>query len=177
MTGKRRLVHGAFLLLLPLVVAIFGLSVTTAAALVVGMLLWRWLIAMSGIWAPEKGPDIVLESIAASHFVEKVRWCLDRLGLDYTERQSGGTLGVFFTGRTVPQLRVRTGLVLSTIGNSAEILRYLWGMYGMRDDGSGAFLEPDRARRARQVRKKPAGLGVPSPAPGARPDAARLGRA
>ena len=147
MTGKRRLVHGAFLLLLPLVVAIFGLSVTTAAALVVGMLLWRWLIAMSGIWAPEKGPDIVLESIAASHFVEKVRWCLDRLGLDYTERQSGGTLGVFFTGRTVPQLRVRTGLVLSTIGNSAEILRYLWGMYGMREDGSGAFLEPDRARR------------------------------
>lgn len=51
---------------------------------------------------------------------------MDRLGVEYSERQMVGVLGVFFTGRSVPQLKIRTGLVRSTIGNSPEILRYLW---------------------------------------------------
>ena len=146
MIRTRLLIHGTFLLLLPLVVAAFGLGVGTAALLVVGVLLWRWMIVISGIWAPEKTPDIVLETISASHFVEKVRWCLDRLGVEYTERQSAATLGVFYTGRTVPQLRLRTGLVQSVIGNSPEILRYLWGAYGHAPDASGEFLEPTEER-------------------------------
>ncbi|HSG59287.1 MAG TPA: hypothetical protein VLA06_07140 [Woeseiaceae bacterium] len=141
MFRKRLFLHGIFLFLLPVLVAAFGLGVVTASLLVAAMLLWRWLIVVSGIWAPEKTADIVLDTISASHFVEKVRWCMDRLGVDYTERQSAGTLGVFFTGRTVPRLRVRTGLVESVIGNSPEILRYLWGAYG-----AAAFLEPTEAR-------------------------------
>ncbi|MDX2411631.1 MAG: hypothetical protein QNK16_05640, partial [Woeseiaceae bacterium] len=88
----------------------------------------------------------VLETIAASHFVEKVRWCMDRMQLEYTERQSGGTLGVFFTGRTVPQLRLRTGLVESVIGNSPEILRFLWGAHTARSPQEMAFLEPTTER-------------------------------
>ena len=100
MNAKTRLIHATFLILLPVVVAALGLGVASAAALVTGMLVWRWLIVLSGFRPSREEPALVLETIAASHFVEKVRWCMDRLGLDYAERQSGGTLGAFFTGRT-----------------------------------------------------------------------------
>lgn len=80
-----------------------------------------------------------------SHFAEKARWCLDRLGLEYTEVYSAGLLGVMFSGRTVPRLNFRTGLVRSSIGNSAQILRYLWGEYGGRLEAA-AFLEPNPER-------------------------------
>lgn len=123
-----------------------------AVVLVVMALLWRWLIVLSGIAAPAASPDIVLETISASHYVEKVRWCMDRMALDYTERPSGGTLGVFFTGRTVPQLRVRTGLVESVIGNSPEILRFLWGAHAARSPQKLAFLEPTAERLELEVR-------------------------
>lgn len=143
---RRRLIHAAFLTLLPLLVAVFGLDVLTTAALVVGMLLWRWLIVLAGLKRAAKAPPIVLETMAASHFVEKVRWCMDRLGIDYAEHQSAGTLGAFFAGRTVPQLRARTGLVESVIGNSPEILRYLWGVYAAPLGERAAFLAPTPER-------------------------------
>ena len=123
MTRRRQLVHSTFLVLMPVIVAAFGFGVLTAALLVAGLLVWRWLIVLSGIRLPEKTPEVVLETISASHFVEKVRWCMDRLGIEYTERPSGGTLGVFFTGRTVPQLRVRTGVLQYVIVTSPESLR------------------------------------------------------
>ncbi len=50
-----------------------------------------------------------------------------------------------FTGRTVPRLNFRTGLVRSSIGNSAEILRYLWGEYGARIEAA-TFLKPTQER-------------------------------
>ena len=146
MARTRLLIHTVFLFLLPLVVAWYGLGVLSTALLVLLMLLWRWLVVLSGIIAPEKGPAIVLESIAISHYVEKVRWCMDRLGLDYTERTNGATLGAYFTGRSVPQLRVRTGIVQSVIGNSPEILRYLWGNYAAQLGARAAFLEPTPER-------------------------------
>jgi len=146
MARKRLLLHSMFLLLLPIVVAWFGLGVFTAIVLVALMLLWRWLAVMSGILAPEKTADVVLETIALSHFVEKVRWCMDRLEIDYTERQSGGTLGAYFTGRSVPQLRVQTGIVQTVIGNSPDILRYLWGRYFASHGDKAEFLEPSGAR-------------------------------
>ncbi len=148
MTGRRLLVHSIFLTIAPIVAAWFGLSVFAAALLVLLLLLWRWLVVLSGLVAPAKGPPLVLSTIAASHFVEKVRWCMDRLQLDYVEQPAGGALGVFFLGRTVPQLKFRTGAVQSTIGNSAEILRYLWGRYAGEDRGRAAFLEPTAERLA-----------------------------
>lgn len=148
MARKRLLLHSIFLLLLPLIVAWFGLGLLTTTILVALLLLWRWLVVMSGILAPEKTPDIVLETIALSHFVEKVRWCMDRLDLDYTERQSGGTLGAYFTGRSVPQLRVRTGIAQTVIGNSPEILRFLWGNYYASRGEKAEFLEPTAERLA-----------------------------
>ncbi len=146
MTGHRLMVHAFFLAAAPIIVAWLGLSVPAAVLLVLLLLLWRWLVVLSGLIAPANTPPLVLTTIAASHFVEKVRWCMDRLGLDYVERPAGGTLGVFFLGRTVPQLKFRTGAVQSTIGNSAEILRYLWGRYAVEKPGQAAFLEPTPER-------------------------------
>ena len=146
MARTRLLIHSVFLFLLPVVVAGLGLGVLSATLLVLLMLLWRWLVVLSGIVAPEKTPEIVLETIGASHFVEKVRWCMDRLDIDYVERQSGGTLGAYFTGRSVPQLRVRTGIVQSVIGNSPEILRFLYGNYVGDDQVDAEFLAPTPER-------------------------------
>ncbi len=148
MARNRLLIHSIFLLLLPLAVAYFGLGLPTTLLLLLLLLLWRWAIVLSGIVMPEKGPAIVLETISASHYVEKVRWCLDRLGIEYAEQQSGGTLGVFFTGRTVPQLRVRTGLVQSVIGESPDILRYVWARSYSTAGDAAEFLEPTRERVA-----------------------------
>ncbi len=146
MSGKRLLVHSGFLFLLPLIVAWFGISVAGAAALIMVALLWRWMISLASIIAPAKCPELVLETISASHFVEKVRWCMDRMDLDYVERPSGGTLGAFFLGRTVPLLKFRTGAVRSSIGNSSEILRYLWGRYWVELGDRITFLAADKQR-------------------------------
>ncbi len=146
MTGKRLLIHSLFLFLLPVIVAWFGISVAGAIALVLLALVWRWGISLSAIAAPAKIPDLELETISASHFVEKVRWCMDRLSVDYSEKAVGGVLGAFFLGRTVPVLRFRTGAVRSSIGNSPEILRYLWGRYSTTLEDKAAFLEPTTER-------------------------------
>lgn len=152
MARKRLLIHTLFLVLLPVFVAWFGLGLITTISLVALLLLWRWLIVLSGIVVPEKTPEVVLEAIAVSHFVEKARWCLDRLGIDYVERQNAATLGAYFTGRSVPQLRVRTGIVQSTIGNSPEILRFLWGNYSVSHAESARFLEPSKERLELEAR-------------------------
>lgn len=143
---RRLLLHALLLTLAPIVVAVFGLSVPAAILLVLLLLLWRWLLVLVSVAMPSKTPPLVLATISASHFVEKVRWCMDRLGVDYVEQPSGGTLGVFFRGRTVPQLKMRTGRVQSSIGNSTEILRYLWGRYAVEDAAAAAFLEPTKER-------------------------------
>ena len=146
MTENRNLVFAIAVFLAPVVVAWYGLSVAAAAGIVVLLLLCRWLITLSGIIAPERTPELVLATISASHFVEKVRWSMDRLGVDYVEQTSGGTLGAYFRGRTVPQLKVRTGRVRSVIGNSPDILRYLYGRCLHADPERAAFLEPTAER-------------------------------
>jgi hypothetical protein len=71
---------------------------------------------------------------------------MDRLQLEYTERQAAGILGVMFLGRTVPQLKARTGLVQSVIGNSSDILRYLWATNQASVNVAASFLEPTAER-------------------------------
>ena len=146
MPDKRLVLHAAFVLLLPVCVAAFGWSVWTALLLVLLAILWRWAIVLQGLLRTPTGPDLVLETISVSHFVEKVRWCMDRLGLDYEEVPWCGTLGAFYLGRTVPRLHLRTGAVRSQIGNSPEILRYLWGACSATHGESAAFLEPTQER-------------------------------
>lgn len=84
------------------------------------------------------GQPMRLESISASPYVEKVRWCLDRLGADYQERHNVGILGLLVAGRTVPVLHVPDSR--TRIGNSRDILRYLWGRFANLD--AATFLEP-----------------------------------
>jgi len=146
MTGRRLLYYSLFLFLLPLAVAWWDISVVGAVGLMLLALLWRWAISLSAIVAPVPVPELELETISASHFVEKVRWCMDRLGVGYREKAVGGTLGAFFLGRTVPVLKFRTGLVRSSIGNSSEILRYLWGRYAVELPEQAEFLRPTPER-------------------------------
>lgn len=152
MIGKRLLVHGVFLTLAPIIVAWLDVSVPGAIVLVLLLLLWRWAVVLSGFVKPAETPELVLSVISISHFVEKVRWSMDRLGLDYVEQTAGGTLGAFFLGRTVPQLKVRTGAVQSIIGNSPEILRYLWGRYGEERSDAAGFLRPTTQRAELEAR-------------------------
>jgi glutathione S-transferase len=146
MLDKRIVLHAAFVLLLPVLVAGFGWSLWTAVLLVLLAIVWRWAIVLQDFLRPASAPEIVLETISASHFVEKVRWCMDRLGIDYEEVPWCGTLGAFYLGRTVPRLHFRTGIVRSQIGNSPEILRYLWGAYGTSHGSAAAFLQPTSER-------------------------------
>jgi glutathione S-transferase len=140
------LLHGLFLFLLPVLVAWLGVSVPGAVALVLLALLWRWGISLNSIATAPRGPELELETISASHFVEKVRWCMDRLGVNYVEKPVGGALGAFFLGRTVPLLKFRSGAVRSSIGNSPEILRYLYGRYGAERGEQAEFLRPTPER-------------------------------
>ena len=134
----------ALLLALPLAVALFDLSFLATLILVLLVAIGLWASVMRRFIAAPDDDTIVLETIGISHFAEKVRWPMDRLGLPYRERVCAGTLGAFYWGRTVPVLEFRTGRVPSTIGNSAEILRYLWGAHS-QDPGAG-FLEPTEER-------------------------------
>lgn len=139
---NRYTIHALFLLSLPVIVAAMGLSPLTALVLVLLTLLWRWALTLTSLISPAGQPELVLETISASHFVEKVRWSLDRLGVAYVERANVGTLGAFFAGRTVPKLHIRTGAVTSSLGDSPAILRYLWGRYGEAPEHDAEFLRP-----------------------------------
>lgn len=131
---------------LPVVVAAVGWGPAAAA-------LSALLLALAGIASrlgatrsaaarPEALPR--LHTITFSHYVEKVRWCMDRLGIAYEEVPNAGILGVLLTGRTVPSLEIPPGL--TRIGDSPRILRYLWGEYaGRLPAGRAGFLAPTPA--------------------------------
>jgi hypothetical protein len=85
---------------------------------------------------------------------------MDRLGLEYEEVAWAGTLGAFYLGRTVPRLHFRTGAVRSQIGNSPEILRYLWGAYSATHGKAAAFLEPTPERLAFERRIDRSGVSL-----------------
>ncbi|MDX1500275.1 MAG: hypothetical protein R3176_10275 [Woeseiaceae bacterium] len=146
MIDARFALNALVFVILPVIVAGFGLSVWAALGLVVAALAWRWLLNLLDLMRAQAGPEFVLDTILLSHFAEKIRWCMDRLGIDYRERASAGVIGALFTGRTVPRLMLRTGRTRSSIGNSPEILRYLWGAFATPLGEKAAFLEPTQTR-------------------------------
>ena len=138
-----RSVHTLGLYLLPVLVAWlkWGAGVAALALALLGIVirLRATLVAARRADAPLR-----LHSISFSHYTEKVRWCLDRLGVEYEEVPNVGILGVLVTGRTVPSLEVPPGL--TRIGDSPRILRYLWGEYaGRLSFERTGFLEPTQA--------------------------------
>src|SRR5512134_512917 len=134
------------LYLLPAVVAWAGWGV--GAALLVGLTFAllgigvRLAVTLTAVRRPDQ--PLRLHTITFSHYVEKVRWCLDRMGVPYDEVPNAGVLGVLLAGRTVPWLEVPPGL--TRIGDSPRILRYLWGEYAGRLPAERVwFLEPTPA--------------------------------
>jgi glutathione S-transferase len=141
-----RVIHLLALYALPVVVAAAGWGVlaaigTAAAAFLLGVAA-RLFVSLRALRQPER--PLRLHTITFSHYAEKTRWCLDRLGVPYEEVPNAGVLGVLLTGRTVPWLEIPPGL--TRISESPRILRYLWGEYAGRLPGDRTwFLEPTPA--------------------------------
>ena len=141
-----RVIHLLALYALPVVVAAAGWGVpaaigTALAAFLLGVAA-RLFVSLRALRQPER--PLRLHTITFSHYAEKARWCLDRLGVPYEEVPNVGVLGVLLTGRTVPWLEVPPGL--TRISDSSRILRYLWGEYAGRLPGDRTwFLEPTPA--------------------------------
>jgi len=134
-----RTLHTLVLYLLPVVVAWAGWGVGAAGIVVLGVAVAGIAIRLRSVTSA--GPArLRLHTISYSHYVEKVRWCLDRAGIGYDEVPSIGILGVLLLGRTVPVLEWPAAR--TSVGNSPEILRLLWGLHGSDPDGRAAFLEP-----------------------------------
>jgi len=141
-----RTLHTLALYALPVIVAGLGWGPRAAAAVVVVVALLGMGLRLAATRSSASGPEpaLRLHSISFSHYTEKVRWCLDRLGIAYEEVPNIGILGVLLTGRTVPALEIPPGL--TRIGDSPRILRYLWGEYaGRLPFERTAFLEPTPA--------------------------------
>jgi glutathione S-transferase len=149
-----------FFLALPFVVALFDINVWGALGLALLGLFWLWVLTVSPLFAPPRKDPMTLETVSISHYVDKIRWCLDRLGVPYKEVHNVGLLGLFFTGRTVPRLRVCTGDVITSIGDSPAILRYLWGAYASEYGERAAFLEPSTESLAIEERLDQYGVWI-----------------
>jgi glutathione S-transferase len=141
-----RTLHQALLYVLAPVVAYAGWGVGAAGAAAVGAAVLGIAIRLFVALRARRRPPARwrLHTITYSHYSEKVRWCLDRLGVEYDEVPNVGILGVLLTGRTVPWLEVPPGL--THIADSPRILRYLWGEYAGKLPGERTwFLEPTPA--------------------------------
>ncbi|HEY2774865.1 MAG TPA: glutathione S-transferase N-terminal domain-containing protein [Candidatus Binatia bacterium] len=127
------------------VTALLGLGV--AAALVATALVAAAGLALRQrrVMSPPADSTLELHTITYSHYVEKVRWCLDATGIPYRELPSIGILGLLLTGRTVPMLVVPAAR--STICESSQILRYLWGAWSATLPAAG-LLAPSPERLA-----------------------------
>ena len=133
------------LIILPLAAVGLDWPLWLTFVALIALLALRWLGTLARLTEQQQDPELCLETISASHFVEKVRWCLDRLDVPYREQVWAGTLGAFYKGRSVPTLHAGPGV---TLGNSPDILRYLWGRYGTQLGERAAFLEPTEDRLA-----------------------------
>ena len=89
-----RIVHLLVLYALPVVVAAAGWGVpaaigTALAAFLLG-LATRLLVSLRALRRPDR--PLRLHTITFSHYAEKSRWCLDRLGVPYDEVPNAGIL-------------------------------------------------------------------------------------
>lgn len=138
--------RAALLCAVVLATAYFQWTVVQAAAalltwIVVASAMARiGLSGSSGTLSESAGrPRLVLSGMPVSHFVEKLRWTLDLVGVQYREEDDVGVVGYFMMNRTVPQLvDVASG---SVIGNSDEAVRHVAGIIGPLDQPAARFFE------------------------------------
>ncbi|KAJ8904633.1 hypothetical protein NDN08_001151 [Rhodosorus marinus] len=125
----------------PLVTSLLGLPVLGGLAVSVALGFLSWLRVMRTLKNRDSG--MILCSIPPSHFVEKVRFSMDILGLKYEEETDMSLLGIFFSGRPVPVLKIKKGPFVSVMYNSVDILRYLWAsQHGTQNEEKAKFLTP-----------------------------------
>jgi hypothetical protein len=120
---------------LPIVVSVLGIGTLATVLLLLGIYLLRFVL---GFIAFRASPVYVLETISVSHYVELIRWSLDRLGVEYKEVETVGVLGVMLYHRLVPTLHI-PGLKTS-ISNSPDIMNFLYGRH--INDSQAGFLKP-----------------------------------
>ncbi len=139
--GDTETMHTLALYALPPVVAWLGFGVPGAAAAAVAMAAAGVVLRLRRLTTPAVPGTVELHTITYSHYVEKVRWCLDRTGIEYREVPSIGIVGLLLTARTVPLLYLPPSR--TSIGDSPKILRFLWGNWsGELPPGRIRFLEP-----------------------------------
>ncbi|CAM9200090.1 unnamed protein product [Phaeothamnion confervicola] len=141
------ILHTAYVFALPFFVWWSAPSAVVVCSLVLFSYLQAWGLALSKLLATPPTSKPILETISASHFAEKVRWCLDRLdSFEYIEEVNCGTLSVIFRALSVPRLLIRTGFSTSVIANSSDILRYVYITSrpgsAVTDRLPASFLEP-----------------------------------
>lgn len=158
MRAREKTLFAALFLLLPLVAVGFDWTLPGTLFALLALLAAAWLLTLRGLSARRPAPDYELETISMSHFAEKVRWCMDAANIAYRETTWAGTLGAFYLGRTVPKLSFQAGSVRSSIGNSQEILRYLWAVNS--DVPSAAFLSPSPERSELEKKIDRAGVSL-----------------
>ncbi|EDQ92518.1 uncharacterized protein MONBRDRAFT_35579 [Monosiga brevicollis MX1] len=86
----------------------------------------------------------ILHTITFSHFVERVRWTMQRLNFEYKEQPDVGVFGLLMQARTVPRLELPAAQTV--IGDSSAIMDYLWAQ---------AQASPETAERAAFLRPTP----------------------
>ena len=83
---------------------------------------------------------MILNTLPISHYVDKVRWCMDKAKIPYEEEKDIGIFWVFTTGRLVPNLNIPAKNI--SISNSSDILKYLYAHLKCSDEEGAKFLEP-----------------------------------
>ncbi len=120
-----RTLHACALYALPVVVAWFGWGAGAALLASLVMALAGMALRLKAMRAAAAAPVGVLRlhTISYSHYTEKVRWCMDRLGVEYDEVPNIGILGVLLMGRTVPALELEQRFD-RRIGNDVRVWAY-----------------------------------------------------
>lgn len=88
-------------------------------------------------------------SLPASHFVDKLRWTLSRLGFPYIEQGHVALFNVLLRGRTVPSLVSPDGRIV--LGDTSDALQYLaasQGRFSALSCQSRQFCAPNSKPRA-----------------------------
>ena len=83
---------------------------------------------------------MILNTLPISHYVDKVRWCMDKAKIPYEEEKDIGIFWVITTGRLVPTLNIPSKNI--SISNSSDILKYLYAHLKCSDEEGAKFLEP-----------------------------------
>lgn len=99
-----------------------------------------------------RNPDdrIILNTLQLSHYVEKVRWCMDRAGIAYEEEKDIGIFFAIVIGRMVPTLIIPKHEL--SISNSSEILKYLYADLLNKDEEKAKFMEPSVKNRELEIK-------------------------